>query len=318
MSLLSNYIKKYPKKTKRLIGINYEHLQQLVKQAEVLDHQKQEEIEVQKVRLNKKGAGCKNKLSILDQILLTLVYLSQNHTFEYLGIEFEVSESAAHNIFRYWLIIIGELLPASLIEQVKKKESDYELVKEILTQYELIVDSEEQPVERPSDQTEQKKLSSGKKKNHTFKTQLTVLPNGEDIVDIKVGDPGPTSDNRAFGASVRDSAFAPNAQRRDQFRARLSEFLPSQKFKGDKGYIGEKQISTPHKKPKKGELTEAQKDENKKFSAKRIYVEHVIRLLKIFRVAQERFRLNRQSYEGVIRTVCGLVRLRIGALILPA
>jgi hypothetical protein len=299
MSLLSNYIKKYPKKTKRLIGINYEHLQQLVKQAEVLDHQKQEEIEVQKVRLNKKGAGCKNKLSILDQILLTLVYLSQNHTFEYLGIEFEVSESAAHNIFRYWLIIIGELLPASLIEQVKKKESDYELVKEILTQYELIVDSEEQPVERPSDQTEQKKLSSGKKKNHTFKTQLTVLPNGEDIVDIKVGDPGPTSDI-------------------SQFRARLSEFLPSQKFKGDKGYIGEKQISTPHKKPKKGELTEAQKDENKKFSAKRIYVEHVIRLLKIFRVAQERFRLNRQSYEGVIRTVCGLVRLRIGALILPA
>jgi hypothetical protein len=34
-----------------------------------------------------------------------------------------VSESAAHNIFRYWLIIIGELLPASLIEQVKKKKA---------------------------------------------------------------------------------------------------------------------------------------------------------------------------------------------------
>ena len=127
---------------------------------------------------------------------------------------------------------------------------------------------------------------------------MTVLPKGEDIIDIKVGDPGPTSDI-------------------SQFRARLNEFSPSQKFKGDKGYIGEKQISTPHKKPKKAELTEVQKEENKEFSANRIYVENVIRLLKIFRVAQERFRLNRQSYDRVIRTVCGLVRLRIGALILP-
>jgi len=36
------------------------------------------------------------------------------------------------------------------------------------------------------------------------------------------------------------------------------------------GYIGEKQISTPHKKPKKGELTDQQKQENKEFSANRI------------------------------------------------
>jgi len=85
-----------------LIGINYEQLQQLVKQAEVFHSQKQEEMEAKKVRLNKKGAGCKNKLSIADQIILTLVYLAQNSNFEYLGIQFEVSESAAHNIFRYW------------------------------------------------------------------------------------------------------------------------------------------------------------------------------------------------------------------------
>jgi Helix-turn-helix of DDE superfamily endonuclease len=86
-------------------------------------------MEAKKVRLNKKGAGCKNKLFLVDKIVLTLVYLAQNSNFEYLGIQFEVSESTAHNIFRYWLVILGELLPASLLEQVKKKESDYELVK---------------------------------------------------------------------------------------------------------------------------------------------------------------------------------------------
>ena len=48
----------------------------------------------------------------------------------------------------------------------------------------------------------------------------------------------------------------------------------------------------------------------------RIFVEHTIRIINIFRVAQERFRLKPEKYKSVIYTICGLVRLRIGALIL--
>jgi len=77
---------------------------------------KQAEIEAAKFR-NSKGAGCKPKLSLREQMLLTLVYLSL-HTFQYLGVQFGVSEST-NNIFHYWLDIFTELLPASL-EQVKK------------------------------------------------------------------------------------------------------------------------------------------------------------------------------------------------------
>jgi len=50
------------------------------------------------------------------------------------------------------------LLPASLLEQVKKKSGDFEWVLEILTQYSLTVDSTEQPIERPSDREEQEKF----------------------------------------------------------------------------------------------------------------------------------------------------------------
>jgi len=78
--------------------------------------------------------------------------------------------------------ILEELLPSSLIEQ-EKKESDSEIVKEILTQYELIVDSYEQLRERPGDNKEQEKYSDGKS-HHTFKTQMIILPDGKDIVDI--------------------------------------------------------------------------------------------------------------------------------------
>lgn len=77
-------------------------------------------------------------------------------------------------------------------------------------------------------------------------------------------------------------------------------------------------MTTPHKKPRNRELTAQQQAENKVFSSKRIFIEHVIRLIKIFRVASERFCLHSRTYEQVILTVCGLVRLRIGALVLSA
>ncbi|MDE5072992.1 MAG: hypothetical protein O4751_15985, partial [Trichodesmium sp. St2_bin6] len=58
------------------------------------------------------------------------------------------------------------------------------------------------------------------------------------------------------------------------------------------------------------------KEENQQKSQKRIFVEHVIRLIKIFGVARERFRLKDSNYQKVILIICGLVRLRRGALIL--
>ena len=168
----------------------------------------------------------------------------------------------------------------------------------MLRDYELIVDSYEQVRERPGSDDEQEKYYSGKQSNHTFKSQIVVLPNGRDIVDVVAGVPGPKSDITLFREN-RDS------------------FDPNQKFKGDLAYKGEDLIETPIKKPRNGELTIEQKNENKKFSSKRVFVEHRIRSVKIFRVVQERFRLNPKKYEQVVLTICGLVRLRIGALILP-
>lgn len=124
------------------------------------------------------------------------------------------------------------------------------------------------------------------------------MPTAKDIVDVSANAPGPKSDVSLW-------------------RERQGEFAPHQKFQGDKAYVGEAAITTPQKKPRKGELTVSQKQNNQKISLNRIVVEHLIRIVKIFRVARERFRLNPQKYEQIILTICGLVRLRIGALILP-
>ena len=101
------------------------------------------------------------------------------------------------------------------------------------------------------------------------------------------------------------------------FRLGQKGFNHNQKFKGDKAYVGEPSIKIPTKKPKKGELTPSQKEKNKELASQRIFVEHLIRMVKIFRVASERFRLNTKKYEKIIMTICGLVRFRIGTLVLP-
>lgn len=95
------------------------------------------------------------------------------------------------------------------------------------------------------------------------------------------------------------------------FRKTRDKFALSQKFLGDKAYIGDHAIATPHKKPRKAEISELHKQENRQLSSRRIGVEHMICRVKIFRVASERFRLSLNRYNQVIMTICGLVRLRL-------
>lgn len=77
-------------------------------------------MEAKKIRIINKGGGRKVKLSKEDQILLTLTYLRHLTTFQLLGIQFGVSESTANDTFNYWFPVIQDILPSSLLEQVKK------------------------------------------------------------------------------------------------------------------------------------------------------------------------------------------------------
>ncbi|WP_430794850.1 transposase family protein [Trichormus azollae] len=70
-------------------------------------------------------------------------------------------------------------------------------------------------------------------------------------------------------------------------------------------------MTTPYKKPKKSELSEIEKEDEKKISSRRIGVEHLICRVKMFGVASDRSRLARHPYYQVIMAVSGLVRLDI-------
>lgn len=254
--------------------------------------EKRAEIESNKTRIIAPGGGRKPEISSKEGICLCLIYLRQKPIFEILGLLFDVSKTKANDAFNYWVEILRDILPASQIEEVEGNNQKYQDLRRMLGEYELIVDSAEQAIERPVDYQKQKEYYSGKKKMHTLKNQFIVLPNGADIVDVCIGKLGKTSDIGLF-------------------RETRHKFNVEQKFIGDKAYIGDNAITTPHKKPKKSEISELQKEQNKQLSSRRICVEHMICRVKIFRVASEKFRLSRHRYNQVIMAVCGLVRLRL-------
>jgi hypothetical protein len=209
----------------------------------------------------------------------------------------ECAESTVCNYIHELLPYIRTHLHASLLEQWQQEcdsveRAELEAWLSELSEGELLVDTWEHPIPRPQDHDEQKAHYSGKQADHTRKNQLISLPNGTDIVDVVIGEKGPRSDSKLF----------------EQTQAELPETIA---FIGDKAYVGRRNTTTPIKKPPGGQLTQAQKDFNRQVNQKRVYVEHLIRVIKIFRIAKEEFRMRSRIDEMAIGCVCGLVRLRV-------
>lgn len=150
-------IQEHPSEAKRLIGIEYDQFLSLVALAQIRHQQKQEEMELNKVRINLAGGGRKPGMLADTGVCLCLVYLRQQPIFEILGLLFDVSKTKANDAFHYWSEILREILPASQIEEVENDLIAYAELRQKLTEYQLIVDSEEQPTARPVDYQEQKK-----------------------------------------------------------------------------------------------------------------------------------------------------------------
>jgi len=113
---IRDYLEKHPSETQRLLGMDYDQLTELIIRAENLYDRQKIEREIQKTRIIKPGSGRPPKLTIADQILLTLVYLHHLPTFQILGVQFGIGEATANYIFHRWLKILRELLPGSLLQ----------------------------------------------------------------------------------------------------------------------------------------------------------------------------------------------------------
>jgi hypothetical protein len=183
--MVFDYIQKYPLRTKQILGISYEQLQSLLNCARNRHNEIKTKQSSHKIRINAAGGGRKELLLIQEPVCLCLFYLRQMPTFQVLGMLFGVSKTEANDTFHYWVPILRDILPSSLLEQVSDNESNLLFFQEVLTNFRLLVDSLEQLIYRPSGQKEQQEYFSGKKRQHTLKSQVIGLPEAKDIVRQK-------------------------------------------------------------------------------------------------------------------------------------
>lgn len=240
-------------------------------------------------RKRETGGGRKRRLTTEQEILLTLIYLRHNVAHAVVGLLFGVSADTSENTFAEVVVVLRDTCPSGKYDAQKRwKKGEPSWHPDKIDR--VIVDSFETPVPRPSGDAAQRRVYSGKKKRHTLKSQVASDADGE-ILEVRGGYRGPQSDKRVYEQSGIADRY--NAARRQ----------------GDLAYKGIKGVDTPHKKPRGGELTTEQKQENHAFSSSRVRVEHGIRRIKGFRIVRDEFRLRLGLFGMVVSTVVGLVQL---------
>ena len=262
--------------------------------AEVLPVLMEQRRQAQERRPNRKrkvGGGRKRRLAPYQEVLMTLAYLRHNVSHDVVGGLFGVSADVSENTFHEGVRVLQDVCPSSRWDAEKhwKKSEPSWLPAD---NDRLLIDSFETPIRRPSDQDQQRRTYSGKKKRHTLKSQVVTDAKGE-ILELDSGHRGPKADIRIYEESGIDTRY-PDAEKT-----------------ADKAYQSAEHptVRTPHKKPKGSELTPEQRAENRHLAQQRIYVEHGIRRVKGWRILRDEYRLAVGLFATVAHAVVGLVQL---------
>lgn len=248
------------------------------------------------------GGGRHADLAARDQILLAIIWLRQYPTNEVLGFLFGVSDSSASRI----LARVVPVLEAAGKDSMRlpdpgrkhRKELD-DLLKET-PELAVIIDTFEQRVQRPRERKTADGYYSGKKKQHTLKSQVAVNEQTGEICDVPDSVPGPTADITLLKQS--------------ELLSRLPEGVGGI---GDLAYVGIAEAhpqhlgATPRRKPRGKERPPEDVCFNRAFAKRRIKVEHTIGRMRRYQSLSQSDRHHRRNHTARTRAVAGLVNRQI-------
>lgn len=142
------------------------------------------------------GAGHPFDLDDRDQILLTIVWLRVYPIREVLGYLFGVSDSTVSRTINRVLPLLeqngrdGMRMP----DPGRKRRRKLDDLLRDTPELAVVIDSFEQRIQRPGDKSEADGYYSGKKKQHTLKSQVAVDEETGRVHDVSKSVPGPTAD----------------------------------------------------------------------------------------------------------------------------
>lgn len=242
------------------------------------------------------GGGDTFDLAVVDQVLLTVIWLRQYPTNEVLGFLFGVSDSTASRA-------IARCLPA--LERAGKdtlrmpdpgrgRRKNLPALLADTPGLAVVIDTFEQRTHRPK--RRQRAYYSGKKKAHTLKSQVGVDEETGRVVDVADSVPGRWADIKVLKKS------------------RLLNRLPKGVGGiGDLAYVGIGDLhpdglgAAPRRKPRGKERPAEDRRYNRAFSRRRIVVEHAIGRLRRFRAVAHVNRHRRKGHAARVRAIAGLV-----------
>ena len=246
------------------------------------------------------GAGHPFELAPRDQLLLTVVWLRQYPVHEVLGYLFGVSDTTVSRVIARWL----PLLEAAgrdtmrLPDPGRKRRRHLDALLADTPALAVVIDTFEQRVQRPRERDAADALYSGKKQQHTLKSQVAVNEITGEVVDVAESAPGPTADLTLAAQS-----------------GLLERLPPGVGALGDLAYIGlaklHPQGAAPRRKPRGRERPPEDIAYNQAFARRRIAVEHTIGELRRYQCLSQTDRQHRRHHPSRVRAVAGLVNRRL-------
>jgi hypothetical protein len=248
------------------------------------------------------GGGRHADLCWTNQVLLTVVWLRIYPTNEVLAYLLGVSDSTISRV----LARILPLLEAAgkdtmrLPDPGRKRRRQLDDLLRDTPALVVVIDTFEQRVQRCKDHDQADTYYSGKKKQHTLKSQVAVDEETGQIVDVAESVPGPTADITLLEQSHL-----------------LERLPPGIGGIGDLAYVGIDKLhpkglgASPRRKPRDKDRPPEDIAFNQAFSRRRIVVEHSIGRMRRYQSLNQTDRHHRQNHSARTRAVAGLVNRQI-------
>ena len=248
------------------------------------------------------GAGHPFALAPRDQLLLTVVWLRRYPIFAVLGFLFGIEETTALRTVARWVPLLeaAGLATFRLPDPGKGKRPDLDALLAETPALGVLVDTFEQRVQRPRERSEADTYYSGKKKQHTLKSQIAIDERDGRIVDVPPSVRGPTADLTL----LKESGLL----------ARLPDGVGAL---GDLAYVGIAALhplgATPRKKPRGQPRPAEDIAYNTAFARRRVPVEHTIGRLRSYQGLTQTDRHHRRGHTARVRAVAGLVNRQVAS-----
>jgi len=304
MILRYKYLSDYPSVFTSLTGLHLGEFDELI--ADVLPLYQAAEIQ----RLSRPdrqraiGGGHPFELEERDHILLTVVWLRVYPSHVVLGYLFGVSGITVGRTIQRVLPILEQAGHDTMRmpDPGKKRRRNLDDLLRDTPQLAVVIDSFEQRLQRVKDKSEADRYYSGKKKQHTLKSQVAVNEQTGQIVDTSQSVPGPTADMNLLEQSG------------------LMERLPDGVGAiGDLGYVGIDKLhpkglaACPRRKPRGQDRPPEDVIYNTAFSRRRIIVENTIGRMRRYQSITQTDRNHRQYHDARVAAIAGLVNRQLAA-----